>query len=237
MLCEFGCADNGIGMSEEFIGHAFEMFSQENQTSRTQYEGSGLGLSIAKKIVGYLGGKIELESRKGVGTTVIMTVPFRIGITEPFKKRTVREGISLEGKRALVAEDNELNMEIVKFMLEDHGIVVDCVADGLEAVKKFEENEPGYYDVIYMDIMMPNMNGWDATRKIRSMQRPDAGTIPIIAMSANAFAEDIINSRISGMNRHIAKPLDAESVLNVFKECINISENKEKISNCNSVLY
>ena len=237
VLCEFGCADNGIGMSEEFIGHAFEMFSQENQTSRTQYEGSGLGLSIAKKIVGYLGGKIELESRKGVGTTVIMTVPFRIGITEPFKKRTVREGISLEGKRALVAEDNELNMEIVKFMLEDHGIVVDCVADGLEAVKKFEENEPGYYDVIYMDIMMPNMNGWDATRKIRSMQRPDAGTIPIIAMSANAFAEDIINSRISGMNRHIAKPLDAESVLNVFKECINISENKEKISNCNSVLY
>ena len=228
VLCEFGCADNGIGMSEEFIGHAFEMFSQENQTSRTQYEGSGLGLSIAKKIVGYLGGKIELESRKGVGTTVIMTVPFRIGITEPFKKRTVHEGISLEGKRALVAEDNELNMEIVKFMLEDHGIIVDCAEDGLEAVKKFEENEPGYYDVIYMDIMMPNMNGWDATRKIRSMQRPDAGTIPIIAMSANAFAEDIINSRISGMNRHIAKPLDAESVLNVFKECINISENKEK---------
>lgn len=237
VLCEFGCADNGIGMSEEFIGHAFEMFSQENQTNRTQYEGSGLGLSIAKKIVGYLGGKIELESRKGVGTTVIMTVPFRIGITEPFKKRTVHEGISLEGKRALVAEDNELNMEIVKFMLEDHGIIVDCAEDGLEAVKKFEENEPGYYDVIYMDIMMPNMNGWDATRKIRSMQRPDAGTIPIIAMSANAFAEDIINSRISGMNRHIAKPLDAESVLNVFKECINISENKEKISNCNSVLY
>lgn len=228
VLCEFGCADNGIGMSEEFIGHAFEMFSQENQTSRTQYEGSGLGLSIAKKIVGYLGGKIELESRKGVGTTVIMTVPFRIGITEPFKKRTVHEGISLEGKRALVAEDNELNMEIVKFMLEDHGIIVDCAEDGLEAVKKFEENEPGYYDVIYMDIMMPNMNGWDTTRKIRSMQRPDAGTIPIIAMSANAFAEDIINSRISGMNRHIAKPLDAESVLNVFKECINISENKEK---------
>ena len=228
VLCEFGCADNGIGMSEEFIGHAFEMFSQENQTSRTQYEGSGLGLSIAKKIVGYLGGKIELESRKGVGTTVIMTVPFRIGITAPFEKRTVHEGISLEGKRALVAEDNELNMEIVKFMLEDHGIIVDCAEDGLEAVKKFEENEPGYYDVIYMDIMMPNMNGWDATRKIRSMQRPDAGTIPIIAMSANAFAEDIINSRISGMNRHIAKPLDAESVLNVFKECINISENKEK---------
>ena len=228
VLCEFGCADNGIGMSEEFIGHAFEMFSQENQTSRTQYEGSGLGLSIAKKIVGYLGGKIELESRKGVGTTVIMTVPFRIGITAPFEKRTVHEGISLEGKRALVAEDNELNMEIVKFMLEDHGIIVDCAEDGLEAVKKFEENEPGYYDVIYMDIMMPNMNGWDATRKIHSMQRPDAGTIPIIAMSANAFAEDIINSRISGMNRHIAKPLDAESVLNVFKECINISENKEK---------
>ena len=139
-----------------------------------------------------------------------------------------QDGNILKGMRFLCAEDNELNMEIVKFMLEDHGIIVDCAEDGLEAVKKFEENEPGYYDVIYMDIMMPNMNGWDATRKIRSMQRPDAGTIPIIAMSANAFAEDIINSRISGMNRHIAKPLDAESVLNVFKECINISENKEK---------
>ena len=221
VLCEFGCSDNGIGMSETFIGQAFEMFSQENQTSRTQYEGSGLGLAIAKKIAEHLGGKIELESRKGIGTTVLMTVPFKIGTSEKFEKKLARDGISLEGKRALVVEDNALNMEIVKFMLEDHGIIVDCAADGLEAVKKFEENEPGYYDVIYMDIMMPNMNGWDATRKIRSMQRPDAGKIPIIAMSANAFAEDIINSRISGMNRHIAKPLDAEKLLNGFRECIS----------------
>lgn len=219
VLCEFGCADNGIGMSEEFIGHAFEMFSQENQTSRTQYEGSGLGLSIAKKIVGYLGGKIELESRKGVGTTVIMTVPFRIGITAPFEKRTVHEGISLEGKRALVAEDNELNMEIVKFMLENKGVHVECAADGMEAVKKFEESAPGYYDAVFMDIMMPNMNGWDAARKIRSMKRSDAGTIPIIAMSANALAEDMINSRISGMNQHLTKPLEEKKLMAAFKEC------------------
>ena len=221
VLYEFGCSDNGIGMGEAFIGHAFEMFSQENQTSRTQYEGAGLGLAIAKKIAEHLGGKIELKSSRGIGTTVIMTVPFKVDMSDKTVEKQEYEETALEGRRALVVEDNELNMEIVQFMLEDQGIVVECAADGLEAVKKFEESEPGYYDVIFMDIMMPNMNGWDATRKIRSMQRPDADTIPIIAMSANSFAEDIINSRISGMNRHIAKPLDAVKLLNAFKECLS----------------
>ena len=129
--------------------------------------------------------------------------------------------------RALIAEDNELNMEIAKFMLENNGICVECAADGAEAVEKFEKTQPGYYDVIFMDIMMPNMNGWDAARKIRSMKRPDAGTIPIIAMSANAFSDDIINSRISGMNQHLTKPLDEAKLLEELKSCMGEKYSKK----------
>lgn len=222
---EFGCSDNGIGMSEEFAGHAFEMFSQENKTSRTQYEGTGLGLAIAKKITERLGGTIEIKSKKGCGTTVIMTIPFKTGVqnlmqyTENVNTEST-EDIPLEGLHALIAEDNELNLEIAKLMLEEKGICVECAADGKEAVAKFEESEPGHYDVIFMDIMMPYMNGWDATRKIRTLQRPDADKIPIIAMSANAFAEDIINSHISGMNWHLTKPVDADKMMTALKECI-----------------
>ena len=225
---EFGCSDNGIGMSEEFVGHAFEMFSQENKTSRTQYEGTGLGLAIAKKITERLGGTIKIKSKKGCGTTVIMTIPFKTGVqnlmqyTENVNTEST-EDIPLEGLHALIAEDNELNLEIAKFMLEEKGICVECAADGKEAFEKFKESEPGYYDVIFMDIMMPYMNGWDATRKIRTLQRPDADKIPIIAMSANAFAEDIINSHISGMNWHLTKPVDADKLMTALKECIRKS--------------
>lgn len=225
---EFGCSDNGIGMSEEFAGHAFEMFSQENKTSRTQYEGTGLGLAIAKKITERLGGTIEIKSKKNCGTTVTMTIPFKTGVqnlmqyTENVNTEST-EDIPLEGLHALIAEDNELNLEIAELMLEEKGICVECAADGKEAVAKFEESEPGYYDVIFMDIMMPYMNGWDATRKIRTLQRPDADKIPIIAMSANAFAEDIINSHISGMNWHLTKPIDADKLMTALKECIRKS--------------
>ena len=225
---EFGCSDNGIGMSEEFAGHAFEMFSQENKTSRTRYEGTGLGLAIAKKITERLGGTIKIKSKKGCGTTVIMTIPFKTGVqnlmqyTENVNTEST-EDIPLEGLHALIAEDNELNLEIAKFMLEEKGICVECAADGKEAFEKFKESEPGYYDVIFMDIMMPYMNGWDATRKIRTLQRPDADKIPIIAMSANAFAEDIINSHISGMNWHLTKPIDADKLMTALKECIRKS--------------
>ena len=227
-LYEIRVKDNGIGMSEEFISHAFEMFSQENETSRTKYEGAGLGLAIAKKIVERMEGTIEIKSKKGSGTTVTMTLPFKIG--QPEKNEIsktdngTRQEMSFEGMRALIAEDNELNMEIAKFMLENNGIRVECAADGEEAVKKFEKAQPGYYDVIFMDIMMPNMNGWDAARKIRSMKRTDAGTIPIIAMSANAFSEDIINSRISGMNQHLTKPLEEAKILAELKECLSRQE-------------
>ena len=224
VVYEFGCSDNGVGMSETFIAHAFEMFSQENETSRTKYEGTGLGLAIAKKIAERMGGVIDLESQKGHGTTVTVTMPFEIGKTieteDPEPERYKQ--LSLKGMRALVAEDNELNMEIVKFILEEQGLIVEPAVDGIEAVRKFENAPPGYYQVILMDIMMPNMNGWDAARKIRAMQRADAGVIPIIAMSANAFTEDIINSRISGMNRHLTKPLDASKLLDEIAKAISI---------------
>ena len=224
VVYEFGCSDNGVGMSETFIAHAFEMFSQENETSRTKYEGTGLGLAIAKKIAERMGGVIDLESQKGHGTTVTVTMPFEIGKTieteDPEPERYKQ--LSLKGMRALVAEDNELNMEIVKFILEEQGLIVEPAVDGIEAVRKFENAPPGYYQVILMDIMMPNMNGWDAARKIRAMQRADAGVIPIIAMSANAFTEDIINSRIAGMNRHLTKPLDASKLLDEIAKAVSI---------------
>lgn len=205
-------------MDTDFIEYAFEAFSQENETSRTTYEGSGLGLAIAKNLVKRLNGEIELKSKKGSGTTVTMTIPFKIG--EEINGLKKQEEIFLTGKRALVAEDNEINMEIIKFMLEDNGILVECVYDGLEVVKKFEESKPGYYDMILMDIMMPKLNGWDTARRIRSMKRFDANEIPIIAMSANAFADDIINSYISGMNKHLTKPLDETKLLEAIKESL-----------------
>ena len=219
VVYEFGCTDNGIGMSEHFLPYALEMFSQENVTCRSKYEGTGLGLAISKKMVERLGGTIDIKSRKGTGTTVLVTVPFKIGESDTITKARGCDNLSLEGRRALVVEDNGLNMEIARFMLENNGVCVECAYDGLEAVKKFEESVPGYYDGIFMDIMMPNMNGWDTARKIRSMKRPDAGDIPIIAMSANTFAEDIINSRISGMNEHIEKPLEEHRLVSVFREC------------------
>lgn len=224
VIYEFGCEDNGIGMSESFLAHAFDMFTQENETSRTQYEGAGLGLAIAKKIVERLGGTIELKSQKNRGTTVTVKLPFHIGRPEAIEDKIDYDEVSVEGLRVLVVEDNELNMEIAQFILENNHIQVECAWDGIEAVQRFEASEPGYYDAIYMDIMMPNLNGWDATRSIRSMKRPDAESVPIIAMSANAFVEDIINSRISGMNEHLTKPLDEEKLIHTLKECIGKSK-------------
>ena len=217
---QFGCSDTGIGMSEEFVKRAFDMFSQENETSRSKYEGSGLGLAIAKKIADKLGGTIEIQSQKEKGTTVLITLPFKIGERIETEKPSVQGEVSLDGLRVLVAEDNELNMEIARYMLEENGMQVEGAVDGMDAVKKFQNSEPGYYDVICMDIMMPNLNGWDAARKIRTMKRADAEKIPIIAMSANAFTEDIIKSRISGMDQHVAKPLDMNQLRNVLQECV-----------------
>lgn len=221
VIYEFGCEDNGIGMSEEFLPHAFEMFSQEKETSRTGYEGSGLGLTIARELALRLGGNIALTSQKGKGTTVRAELPFRISDREELvlcPESKEKENVSLEGRRALLVEDNELNMEIAQFMLESNGILTDEASDGEEAAAKFAASAPGDYDMIFMDIMMPKMNGWDAARTIRAMQREDAETVPIFAMSANCFAEDIVNSRIAGMNEHLTKPLNEKKLLEVIRK-------------------
>ena len=217
-LLEFRCKDNGIGMSQDFIKHAFDLFAQENSSSRSTYQGTGLGLPIAKKLVDYMHGEIHLESEKGVGTTVYIQIPFKLG-KQIENKAKYTESVSLEGLHALVAEDNDLNMEIVKYMLERNGIQVTCAKDGLEVVSLFEQSQINEFDFILMDIMMPKLNGLDATRKIRSLKRLDAKEIPIIAMSANAFVEDMLNSKIAGMNMHLAKPLDETKLMEALKQC------------------
>ena len=220
----FYCKDQGVGMGEDFIAHAFDMFSQESETSRSRYEGTGLGLAITKQLVDRMDGSIELKSKAGVGTTVIVKIPFKIGTQDKNSnlsdKPVSLDDYSVEGMRALVVEDNVLNMEIFRCILEDSGMEVTCAVDGQEAVEIFEKSAPDYFGVIYMDIMMPRMNGLDAARTIREMKRRDARRVPIIAMSANAFAEDIINSRLAGMNVHLAKPLDAEKIIIALKQCM-----------------
>ena len=217
VVFEFGVQDQGIGMSKEFIGHAFDLFSQENAASRTEYAGTGLGLALAKKMADRLHATIEIQSEKHVGTTVITRIPFEIGQADECEEKSDYEKISVSGLRVLVAEDNALNMEIAKFILEDHGMQVECAMDGKEAVSMFAASAPGYYDVIFMDIMMPNMNGWEAARMIRRLDREDAAHIPIIAMSANTFAEDVVSSRMAGINLHIAKPMDKDAMLRAIR--------------------
>ena len=219
----FYCKDQGVGMSEDFIAHAFDMFSQESKTSRSRYEGTGLGLAITKQLVDRMDGSIELKSEVGVGITVIVKIPFKIDTQDKNSnlsdKPVSLDDYSVEGIRALVVEDNELNME-ARCILEDSGMEVTCAVDGQEAVEIFKKSAPDYFGVIYMDIMMPRMNGLDAARTIREMKRRDARRVPIIAMSANSFAEDIINSRMAGMNVHLAKPLDAEKMIVALKKCM-----------------
>ena len=216
----FYCKDQGSGMSEEFLAQAFDMFSQEKESSRSNYEGSGLGLAIAKQLALRLGGDIELQSRLGEGTTAIIKLPFKVGTQKMNSHVPTVEQIPIEGIRALVVEDNELNREIAKTLLESNGLEVTCAADGQEAVELFEKSSPSYFGVIYMDIMMPRMNGMDAARAIRALNRQDARNIGIIAMSANAFAEDIIGSRLAGMNVHLAKPLDADKMIDALRQCL-----------------
>ncbi len=221
-MFRFYCQDQGCGMSEETLHRVGMAFTQEAETSRTQYQGAGLGLAITKQLVERMGGQMKIESTLGVGTKLMIELPFGIG-----EKSTIHatgqnfDEISVEGIRALVVEDNELNRDIATFMLENHGIEVTPAVDGQEAVEIFGNSAPGYFGAIYMDIMMPRMNGLDATRAIRAMKRRDAHVIPIIAMSANAFADDIINGRLAGMNRHLAKPVDEDGMIRALRECMS----------------
>ena len=214
---EFVCRDTGIGMAEEFQKHIFEPFAQEHSGSRTKFAGTGLGMPIAKKLIEKMGGTITFESVEGVGTTFVIRVPFRIDTDRNSKVETgEKTEVSIRGLHILLAEDNELNMEIAEFMLQNEGAEVTKAWDGQEAVKIFEKSRSGEFDVILMDIMMPVMNGYEAAKMIRSLDREDAKAIPIIAMTANAFTEDRLRAKEAGMDEHVAKPVDVESLIKVI---------------------
>ena len=219
---EFVCRDTGIGMTEEFQKCVFEPFAQEHTGSRTKFAGTGLGMAIAKNLVEKMGGTISLESKEGAGTTFVIRVPFRIDTDSDRKVKTgEKTEASIRGLHILLAEDNELNMEIAEFMLQNEGTEVTKAWNGQEVVDLFRKSEPGEFDVILMDIMMPVMNGYEATKMIRSLDREDAKVIPIIAMTANAFTEDRLKAKEAGMNEHIAKPVDVELLVKVIHKLAN----------------
>ena len=218
---EFVCRDTGIGMADEFQEHIFEPFAQEYTGSRTKFAGTGLGMAIAKNLVEKMGGTISFESEEGAGTTFVIRVPFRIDTDRDSKVETgEKTEASIRGLHILLAEDNDLNMEIAEFMLQNEGVEVTKAWDGQEAVELFRKSEPGEFDVILMDIMMPVMNGYEAAKMIRSMDREDAKAIPIIAMTANAFAEDRIRAKEAGMDEHVAKPVDVELLIKVIHRLV-----------------
>ena len=221
-IMKFVCRDTGIGMAEEFQKHIFEPFAQEHAGSRTKFAGTGLGMPITKKLVEKMGGTIMFKSKEGVGTTFVIQVPFRIDLaTDKRKEQKDASEKTIKGLHILLAEDNELNMEIAEFMFQNEGAEVTKAWNGLEAVEIFEKSRPGEFDVILMDIMMPVMNGYNATKRIRSMDREDAKEIPIIAMTANAFTEDRIRAKEAGMDEHISKPVDGNLLVKVIHELLN----------------
>ena len=237
-------------MSPEYQKHVFEPFTQENTAVQSKYGGTGLGMSIVKGLVDKMHGTIIMESEKDVGTTFVITIPFEIaeqqeeaaaaaaggtdgeGVKEGEGKReqnTEPEASpSISGYHILLAEDNELNMEIAEFVLEQAGAVVQKAWNGDEAVNIFERSQPGEFDAILMDLMMPAVDGYEATGRIRSMDRADAKTVPIIAMTANAFTEDRIRTRKAGMNAHIIKPIDSASVIEMVYKLVKISRNMKR---------
>ena len=220
-IMEFICRDTGIGMTEDFQKHIFEPFVQEHTGSRTKFPGTGLGMSIAKNLVEKMGGTITFESEDGVGTTFLIRVPFKIDLDTD--KREEQKDISektIKGLHILLAEDNELNMEIAEFLLQNEGADVTKAWNGQEAVELFRKSEPGEFDVILMDIMMPVMNGYEATKMIRSLDREDAKEVPIIAMTANAFTEDRIRAKEAGMDEHIVKPVDVGLLIKVIHKLV-----------------
>ena len=224
-MMEFVCRDTGIGMTEEFQKYIFEPFAQEHAGSRTKFAGTGLGMPITKKLVEKMGGTITFESKEGVGTTFVIRVPFKIDL-DADKREEQKDASekSIKGLHILLAEDNELNMEIAEFMLQNEGAEVTKAWNGQEAVELFGNSEPGEFDVILMDIMMPVMNGYEATKMIRSLEREDAKTIPIIAMTANAFTEDRIRAKEAGMDEHVAKPVDVELLVKVIHKLVKMEK-------------
>ena len=215
---EFVCEDSGQGMSEEFQKHAFDLYSREGKDTTTGFSGSGLGLSIVKKIVDKMGGTVELSSKEDVGTTIKVVLSFMIDKDPDSSKLSMEEPtrIDLSGRRALLVEDNEINMEIATVILQGMGLEVVGTTNGKKAVDMFLEAEEYAFDFIFMDIMMPVMDGLEATRTIRGLPKADAKSVPIIAMTANAFTEDRQACLDAGMNDHVGKPIDTNELTRVL---------------------
>lgn len=226
---EFVCRDTGIGMTEAFQKRIFEPFAQEHAGSRTKFAGTGLGMPITKKLVEKMGGTISFESKEGTGTTFVIRIPFRIDTDMKDRNETEEKTeTSIQGLHVLLTEDNELNMEIAEFVLQNEGAVVTKAWNGQKAVDIFRKSRPGEFDAILMDIMMPVMNGYEAAKMIRSLDREDAKVIPIIAMTANAFTEDKMRAKEAGMDEHIAKPVDGKLLVKVINELVKRNQ-REKL--------
>ena len=225
---EFVCRDTGIGMAEAFQKRIFEPFAQEHAGSRTKFAGTGLGMPITKKLVEKMSGTISFESKEGTGTTFVIRIPFRIDTDRKDRTETEEKTeTSIQGLHVLLTEDNELNMEIAEFVLQNEGAVVTKAWNGQKAVDIFRKNRPGEFDVILMDIMMPVMNGYEAAKMIRSLDREDAKVIPIIAMTANAFIEDRMRAKEAGMDEHIAKPVDGKLLVKVINELVKHNQREQ----------
>ena len=226
---EFVCRDTGIGMTEAFQKRIFEPFAQEHAGSRTKFAGTGLGMPITKKLVEKMGGTISFESKEGTGTTFVIRIPFQIDADMKDRNETEEKTeTSIQGLHVLLTEDNELNMEIAEFVLQNEGAVVTKAWNGQKAVDIFRKSRPGEFDAILMDIMMPVMNGYEAAKMIRSLDREDAKVIPIIAMTANAFTEDKMRAKEAGMDEHIAKPVDGKLLVKVINELVK-RDQREKL--------
>ena len=222
IIVRYRISDTGIGMSEEFQTRIFDEFSQENNGARSSYKGTGLGMVIAKRYVDLMGGKIEVSSRQGVGSTFTVEIPLLIAEhVETEEKEKLKKDMDLHGLHVLLAEDNDLNAEIAIALLEEKGMIVTRTTDGKSALTQFCNTDPGTFDLILMDIMMPEMNGYETTKAIRNLSgRPDGKKIPIIAMTANAFAEDVQASLNAGMDDHVAKPIDMSILISVITKYI-----------------
>lgn len=211
-------SDTGIGMSPDFLSRIFDPFTQEHSDARSVYQGTGLGMPIVKSLVEKMHGTIEIHSQEGVGTAFLITLPFQPA-PDSDPRPPVAPAPGIRGYKLLLAEDNELNADIARTLLEDAGASVTVVADGKQALERFRQNPPGTYDALLMDMMMPVMDGLSATRAIRALDRPDAKTIPIIATTANAFTDDAEKCLRAGMNAHLPKPLQIQSVIETLVRC------------------
>lgn len=216
LVCRWTISDTGIGISKEYLEKIFEPFTQENMDARSVYHGTGLGMSIAKALFEQMGGTIEISSTPGIGSTFVITLPFEEAEETDISSEPESERNSIQGIKILLAEDNEINREVAQVLLEEEGAVVTAVSNGREAVKLFSRHPEGTFDVILMDIMMPLMDGYEATRQIRKLDRTDVSSIPIIALTANAFAEDVRHALDCGMNAHLAKPLDVKKMIHTI---------------------